>query len=502
MLIRWLLRPGSIVLLAGGAIGATAASQIEIWLDGAWSFDVAAISACAGAVLARFVASRNRRWPITYGSARFQGRREMRALRSGDGLIIGRDGPKGRLLRYGGPGHLLTIAPTRAGKGVGSILPNLLTADRPAIVIDPKGENYRVAGRARAAFGPVYALDPFGISGAEGTAYNPLAAIDPEGERFLEDATDIAESIVADLGGDGDSAHWNGEARALITGLILHCVSSEPPEYRNLARVRAWLTLPPEEREALLTAMRESTAAGGLVARAANRRLQQNEREAASILSTAQRHTHFLDSQLIAGAMEHSDFTFREAMARSGTVFLVLPPDRIHAYARWLRLLVGRAIVELMQNNAPRKPVLLMLDECAALGRMKPVEHALGVAAGYGVQLWTVFQDLHQLRATYGRTAATFFSNAGIVQAFNVNDVETASWISKTLGVRTLPGARAPDQHGSAGWTGRPLLTPDEILSMDPARMLVLPQEGRPILAWKPRYYADGEFADLFDAAG
>ena len=500
MLFRWLLRPRSLALLAGGAAGAIAASQIEIWLEGAWSLDVAAISACAGAALARFAASRGRRWPVTYGSARFQGRRELRALRGDGGLIIGRDGPRGRLLRYDGPGHLLTIAPTRAGKGVGSILPNLLTADRPAIVIDPKGENHRVAGRARARFGPVYALDPFRISGAKRVAYNPLAAIDPGGERLLEDAADIAEAIVADLGGDGDSAHWNGEARALISGLILHCVSSQPPEHRNLARIRAWLTLPPDETGALLATMRESTAAGGLVARAANRRLQQNEREAASILSTAQRHTHFLDSPLIAEAMEHSDFTFRQAMAQSGTVFLVLPPDRIHAYARWLRLLVGRAVAELMQGDTPPNPVLLMLDECAALGRLKPIELALGVAAGYGVQLWTVFQDLHQLRASYGRTAATFFSNAGIIQAFNVNDIETASWISKTLGVRTLPGARAPGQHGSAGWTGRPLLTVDEILSMDPSRMLVLPQEGRPILAWKPCYYADGEFAGMFDA--
>ena len=117
---------------------------------------------------------------------------------------------------------------------MGAIIPNLLTSDRPAIVIDPKGENFRVAGRARSAFGPVYALDPFGITGAQSVAYNPLAAIDPAGDRFLEDATDIAEAIVADLGGDVDGAHWNGEARALITGLILHCVSSEPPERRHL----------------------------------------------------------------------------------------------------------------------------------------------------------------------------------------------------------------------------------------------------------------------------
>ena len=421
MLVRWLLRPTSLAMLAGGGLCAVAAGQIEIWLRGIWSFDVTALAACAGAVLAGVAISRTRTSPVVYGSARFRRGRALRAYRNRDGLIIGRDAPRGRLLRYGGPGHLLTIAPTRAGKGAGAIIPNLLTADWPAIVIDPKGENFRVAGRARSVFGPVYALDPFGITGAQSVAYNPLAAIDPAGDRFLEDATDIAEAIVADLAGDADGAHWNGEARALITGLILHCVSSEPSERRHLGCVREYLTLPPEGTKALLAAMQASSAAEGLVsARAANRRLQQNEREAASIVSTAQRHTHFLDSQLIAASLAWSDFTFREVAEQCGSVFLVLPPDRIHAYARWLRLLTGRAIVELMQEAGSRKPVLMMLDECAALGRMKPIEQALGLAAGYGVQLWSIFQDLHQLRAVYGRAAERFLSNAGIVQAFNV----------------------------------------------------------------------------------
>ena len=156
-------------------------------------------------------------------------------------------------------------------------------------------------------------------------------------------------------------------------------------------------------------------------------------------------------------------------------------------------------MVELIQDTGTRKPVLMMLDECTALGHTKPIEQALGPAAGYGVQLWSIFQDLHQLRAAYGLAAETFLSNAGIVQAFNMNDVETASWISRALGVRTVATPRVNGRRGYSGWAGRPLLMPDEIMSMDPERMLVLPQEGRPILAWKPRYYVDAEFAGLFD---
>ena len=90
-----------------------------------------------------------------------------------------------------------------------------------------------------------------------------------------------------------------------------------------------------------------------------------------------------------------------------------------------------------MQDAAPRKLVVMMLGECVALGRMKHIAQALGPATGYGVQLWSILQGLHQLGATCGWAAETFLSNAGILQAFNVNDVETASWISRTLGVRT-----------------------------------------------------------------
>ena len=169
-------------MLAVGGLCAVAAAQVEILLAGIWTFDVPALAAGAGAIAARVVFSRYRSGPIIYGTARFRRGRDLQAFRNDNGLIIGRDGPKGRLLRYAGPGNLLTIAPTRAGKGVGSILRNLPTADRPAIVIDSKGENFQVAGRARSAFGPVYALDPFGITGARSVAHNSLAAIDPAGD--------------------------------------------------------------------------------------------------------------------------------------------------------------------------------------------------------------------------------------------------------------------------------------------------------------------------------
>ena len=172
----------------------------------------------------------------THGSARFATDKETAALaRADSGLLIGRDGKTGKLLRYDGPAHLLTMAPTRTGKGVGTIIPNLLTADRSVICIDPKGENAKIAGRARQQFGPVHVLDPFGVTGQPSAAFNPLEGLDPAGLDVAEDASTLADALVFDEPGMAGEAHWNEEAKALIAGLILHIAASEPRDRRNLA---------------------------------------------------------------------------------------------------------------------------------------------------------------------------------------------------------------------------------------------------------------------------
>lgn len=177
----------------------------------------------------------------THGSARFATNREVAPLtRSGSGLLIGRDGKTGKLMRYDGPAHLLTMAPTRTGKGVGTIIPNLLTADRSVICIDPKGENARIAGRARKSFGPVHVLDPFGVTGLSSAAFNPLDGLDAAGLDVAEDASTLADALVFDEPGMAGEAHWNEEAKALIAGLILKIVAVEsygPASPWNAARI-------------------------------------------------------------------------------------------------------------------------------------------------------------------------------------------------------------------------------------------------------------------------
>ncbi len=445
----------------------------------------------------------------THGTARFATPAETRPLtQSRGGLLLGREIKSGSLLRYDGPSHLLTMAPTRTGKGVGTLIPNLLTTQRSVICIDPKGENTRVTARARNRIGPVHVLDPFGITGQPSACFNPLAAFDPASLDLAEDVATLADALVFDPPGEAGEAHWNEEAKALIGGVLLHILTGEPPSRRTLAVLREHLTCAPRDFETLLADMQATTAAGGLVARAANRHLGKTDREATGVLSSAQRHTHFLDSPRMTAALDHSDFAFADLKARAATVFLVLPPDRLTTYARWLRLMVSQSLQDVARaSGQPSAPVLYLLDEFAALGHLAPVERAMSLMAGYGVQLWPILQDVHQLRATYGARAGTFLSNLGVLQIFGVNDHDSARIASDLLGqgtvvFQTTSQAMDSDRSGltyAEHHSGRSLLTPDEVRNLPPHQELLFIAGQRPVLAGKLRYYADGEFTGLFD---
>ncbi|MFW2545646.1 type IV secretory system conjugative DNA transfer family protein [Primorskyibacter sp. 2E107] len=456
----------------------------------------------------------------SHGSARFANRKELKKLERGKGhedrgLLIGRNPHTGRLLHYDGPAHLITLAPTRAGKGVGTVIPNLLAAERSVLVIDPKGENARIAGEARRRFGTVHVLDPFEVSGHPSAAYNPLDRLTPDSLDLGEDAASLTEALVMDPPGQVTEAHWNEEAKAILGGLIMFCVCHEERDRRSLATVREYLTLPPEKLRALLELMQDCDEAGGLIARAANRFLGKADREAASVLSNAQRHTHFLDSPRIAKCLARSDFAFSDLRHRITSVFLVLPPNRMDAYSRWLRLLVSQALQDIARDaerpqgasegrsERLKAPTLFLLDEFAALGRLEAVERAMGLMAGYGLQLWPILQDMSQLKDLYGERAGTFIANAGVQQVFGVNDFETAKWLSQMIGQETAGFQTDSFKPGdgpsfSNNLTGRDLLTPDEIMQLPPDRQLLRVQGQATAVAQKLRYYTDPEFAGLF----
>jgi type IV secretion system protein VirD4 len=142
------------------------------------------------------------------------------------------------VLRPDGEGHVLTVAPTRSGKGVSCVIPNLLDHPGSVLVTDPKGENYAVTARWRRENGhEVHALDPFELVGG-GAGYNPVDLVDVSGPDAADDARMLADMLVLPEGKEGDQAFWNEEARGVLTGLILHVAASPQPELRTLTHVR------------------------------------------------------------------------------------------------------------------------------------------------------------------------------------------------------------------------------------------------------------------------
>lgn len=518
-------------VVAGARVGALALGE------GVWAFGAALVVAMS--LLFALRPRRIARAPSsTFGSAAW-GAGE--ALRSTAGFVVGRaiHGANGRvrrspwrrrpdspsdLLRYAGDGHLLTIAPTRSGKGVGCVLPNLLTYPGAVLVTDPKGENYAVTARARRALGQhVVAVDPFGMVGGL-DAFNPLDAIDANGEDANDEARLLADMLVVEEGrGGGDHTFWTEEARALLSGLILHVVASAPPELRTLSHVRELLTLPPEPFQLVLSDMLESEAVGGLVSRAAARLLQKAERERSGVMSAAQSHTHFLDSPRMGRVLGRSSFRMADLRGGALSLYLVLPPERLDGYRRWLRLLIASALLELTRRpgmtggasaGQPPHRVLFMLDEFAHLGRMQPIERDVGLVAGYGVTFWLLLQDMAQLRATYGDRWQTFVANCAVLQAFGTSDWETAEYLSKLTGEATIRvgsenvstgvsrGRHAQRQHGNSNTTserGRRLLTPDEVLRLPKDEQLVFVRGEHPVRARKLAYHRDEEFRGFAD---
>ena len=405
------------------------------------------------------------------------------------------------------------MAPTRTGKGVSAVIPNLLHYAGSVVVTDPKGENYAVTARRRRELAStVHALDPFAVVGGTAT-FNPFDLIDAKSPDANDDAWLLADMLVVPDGKMREEAFWHEEARALLAGLALYVASHAPPELRTLPHMRSLLTLPPDPFGLLLDDMLESDQVSGLVSRAAARVIQKADRERSGVISSAQSYTHFLDSPRMATVLGHSSFGLSDLKRERVTLYLVLPPDRMDTYRAWLRVMTACAMLALTRTaGPPRERVLFLLDEFANLGRMRPVERDISLAAGYGASFWLLLQDLAQLKGTYPDRWQTFLANADVFQTFGINDWETAEYISKLTGDATIhvesenvstgvTRGRSSSRQQSAAQTmsekGRRLLTPDEVRRLPRISQLLFVRGAAPVLAQRLDYLKDKEYARM-----
>ena len=441
----------------------------------------------------------------TYGSARWARLDEARraGLLSEDGVVLGR--LQRRYLRHDGPEHVLCWAPTRSGKGVGLVVPSLLTWPGSAIVHDIKGENWTLTAGWRARFGRVLLFDP---TNPKSGAYNPLLEVRP-GPMEVRDVQNIADILVDPEGALERRNHWEKTSHALLVGAILHVLYAEAD--KTLAGVAEFLSDPTRPIESTLRAMMSTPHLGDrphpVVASAARELLNKSENERSGVLSTAMSFLGLYRDPVVAAVTRRCDWRIADLVdaERPVSLYLVVPPSDISRTKPLMRLIlnqIGRRLTETLEGKR-RHRVLLVLDEFPALGRLDFFESALAFMAGYGLKAVLIAQSLNQIEKAYGPNNA-ILDNCHVRVCFATNDERTAKRVSDALGTATeLRAMKNYAGHRLSPWLGhlmvsrqetaRQLLTPGEVMQLPPGEELVLVAGCRPIRGRKVRYFEDPE---------
>ncbi|MBR0963995.1 conjugal transfer protein TraG [Bradyrhizobium diazoefficiens] len=476
----------------------------------------ACIAASGGtlSMLVAFVMSiwraREARTAATYGSARWATASEVRTaqLMGPDGVVLGRFGRP--YLRHNGPEHVLCFAPTRSGKGVGLVVPTLLTWPGSCIVHDIKGENWNLTSGFRALHGRVLLFDP---TNQRSAAYNPLLEV-RRGEWEVRDVQNIADVLVDPEGALEKRNHWEKTSHSLLVGAILHVLYAE--EDKTLAGVANFLSDPKRTIEATLDAMMTTSHLGRsgphpVIASAARELLNKSENERSGVLSTAMSFLGLYRDPVIAQVTRRSDWRIIDLVEgrQPASLYLVVPPSDISRTKPLIRLIlnqIGRRLTENLDAQKHRHRLLLMLDEFPALGRLDFFESALAFMAGYGLKSFLIAQSLNQIEKAYGPNNS-ILDNCHVRVCFATNDERTARRVSDALGMATeLRAMKNYAGHRLSPWLGhlmvsrqetaRPLLTPGEVMQLPPDDELVLISGCSPIRAKKARYFEDERFRE------
>jgi type IV secretion system protein VirD4 len=484
-------------------------------------FERAGVISAGGGIAGALFAVANSVWRArqnqlvtTYGSARWALPKEIvnAGLFRPKGVFLGRFDDN--YLRHDGPEHVMCFAPTRSGKGVGLVLPTLLSWTSSAVVHDIKGENWHLTAGWRSRFSHCLLFDP---TNARSARYNPLLEV-RKGAAEVRDVQNIADILVDPEGALERRTHWEKTSHALLVGVILHVLYAE--EKKTLTRVTEILADPAQSFEKTLRIMMATNHLGTLeapkvhpvVAATARELLNKSENERSGVLSTAVSFLGLYRDPTIGRNTETCDWRIADLVAadKPVTLYLVVPPSDISRTKPLIRLIlnqIGRRLTEtLSANDGERKQrqLLMMLDEFPALGRLDFFESALAFMAGYGIRAYLIAQSLNQIAKAYGENNA-ILDNCHVRIAFAANDERTAKRISDALGTATeLRAQRNYAGHRLAPWLGhvmvsrqetaRPLLTPGEVMQLPQDEAIVLVSGLPPVRAKKLRHYEDANF--------
>jgi type IV secretion system protein VirD4 len=460
------------------------------------------LSAVAFFVTALAVASRGRkprRYDDVYGTARFATPKDIKesGFLNVVGVYIGGwTDPKGivRYLRHDGSEHIAAIAPTRSGKGVGLVLPTLLSYPHSAVVYDEKGELYHLTGgwRSMLANNVVFRWQPG--SPTDSCSFNFMDTVRLGTPYEISDAQNIA-MMLCDPDGEGLKDHWAKTSYALISGVILHecyCAKAKG-RIASLPDVADALSDPSRSADALYADMVDNEHLGKgkahtFIAQEGRAQVNRDTKERASVHSTAVTAMQLFRDPIVMGNSRHSDFYVSDLMDhdRPVSLYIVVPgPDKVRLRSL-VRLMVTTLVAGLtgvtIRYDADGKPVmphkhrlLLMLDEFPSLGRLRIVEGAMATIAGFGIKAYLIMQDREQLIGAYGRNE-TILSNCHIKIVYAPNQFETAQWISGILGKQTLniediseSGKKSGSMSNSSRsirQVAQDLLSPEQVMSL------------------------------------
>lgn len=396
--------------------------------------------------------------------------------------------------------HTLIVARTRTGKGTRVIIPTLLRYAGSMVVIDPKGENAAVTARPRLfakVTDKVHVINPWGElakayaqAGIPQDTFNPLDMLDRGDPNAVAIAQGLAAAVCPSSPGDKDS-FWQGSAANVLAAVLLW-ITDQPGETKTLARAREIVSLSRKDfTDRFLVPMAASSAFGGAIRELISPYLDLADDTYSGIIANLSENTKFLSDPQVKAATATSTFALTDLIHERRTVYLVIPPDRIDTQRTWLRLML--AAVSQTYRRAARNSsaglshrCLILIDEFPALGKITDMPGDLATMAGYGVDYALVVQGIDQLRDLYGKAAGTILSNCAYKWFCNVNDLESAKYLSETLGKKTVQTVGRSEREGqdgeslNYGETARLLLAPDEILNLGRETAIVTHPGGNP----------------------
>lgn len=470
------------------------------------------LSAVFIGLMLKLVYSVNRR--SLYGDARFATDKEIKksGLLGEEGIIVGKH--KKKYLMFPGTQHVIISAPTRSGKGVGIVIPNLLNWPESVVILDIKQENWDYTSGYRAKYGQdCYLFNPVATD-YRTHRYNPLSYISADPNFRIDDVQKIANMLFPDQ--PGTDVIWTATPRSLFLGVVLYLLET-PGKPVTFGQVLRESLVDGDGSEYFKRIIGERASTGQPLTPACVNALNAycsiaSDNTRSGVMVSFRSRLELWTNPIVDAATSANDFDLADVRKRRMSIYIGVTPDNLDRLAPLINLLFQQLIDQNTrklphQDKAIKYKCLLLMDEFTAIGKIPILAKGISFIAGYWLRMMPIIQSPAQNVEVYGEAAAeTFTTNhaLNIIYPPKASELKTARDISEWLGYQTVDGVSVSksrhfgkkDPTESISDQRRALLLPQEITSLPEGVELVVAERVRPIVAKKIQYYADHSFID------